>query len=84
MEQKQALIGREVRAGGFKAGYHSLPHKMLQEARMEICRLCYWNINSFNGRLNGKRPFRVYEIEQIEKYFQQYNLNAWTGEELKN
>lgn len=82
MEQKQALIGRETKERGFKEAYHSLPHKLLQQAKEEICRACYWNANSFNGRLNGKRPFRVYEIEQIEKFFERYNLNAWTGELL--
>jgi hypothetical protein len=81
--KKQVLIGREMREGGFKEGFHSLPHKLLTDARAEICRLCYWNLNSFNGRLNGKRPFRIYEIEQIEKFFESHNINAWTGELIK-
>jgi hypothetical protein len=81
MKTKQ-LLGKEVRPGGFKKGYHAMPHYMLAEARKEICDRCYWTEGNFRQKLNGKYPFRVYEIGQIENYFKSHNINAWTGETL--
>jgi hypothetical protein len=83
IRKKQSGLGKETKEGGFKEAYHSLQHKMLLQARDEICKLCYWNVATFRVKLKGGAPFRVYEIQQIEKFFEQYNMNAWTGESLK-
>jgi hypothetical protein len=79
---KEAGYGKEFKPGGFKEAYHSLPYKQMPEAREEICRSCYWNTLKFKTMVSGKVPFRIYEIQQIEKYFASHNLNAWTGETL--
>ena len=81
-KKRQAGTGKEYREGGFREALHSLPHKMIPEAIEEICRLCYWTYGIFNLKKNGKIAFRVYEIEQVEKYFATHNINAWTGENL--
>jgi hypothetical protein len=79
---KEAGFGKQFKVEGFREAYHSLQHKQMPEARDEICRLCYWSTSKFRSMVMGKMPFRVYEIEQIEKYFATHNLNAWTGENL--
>jgi hypothetical protein len=81
---KQVEIGREIKVGGFKEAYHSLPYKLMPQAKEDICSLCYWNAATFQAKLRGKRPFRVFEIKQIENYFEKFNINAWTGEPLAN
>jgi hypothetical protein len=81
-KKKIAGYGKEYKVGGFIAAYHSLRHKDMPAAKEEICRLCYWNNNKFKNMLIGKLPFRIYEIDQIEKFFALQNLNAWTGENL--
>lgn len=80
--KKQPGLGKELKEGGFKKAYHSLPHNKLKEARAEICRLCYWNEGTFRMKLSGRIPFRVYEIMKIEDFFTGQNLSAWTGELL--
>lgn len=84
MSTKESLIkqGKEIKEGGFREAYHSLPHKKMPEAKAEICRLCYWSNSIFQMKCTGKLPFRMYEIDQIENYFKLHNLNAWTGEPL--
>ena len=77
-------IGKEMKEGGFKKAYHSLPHNKLIEAREDICRACYWNIGTFRAKIAGKRFFRVYEIREIEKYFAERGLDAWTGQMISN
>lgn len=80
--KKKPGIGKEIKEGGFKEAYHSLPYNKLKEAREEICNRCYWTEGNFRQKLNGKHPFRIYEIGQIEDYFKTYNINAWTGKNL--
>jgi hypothetical protein len=75
-------IGKEIKEGGFKEAYDSLPYNKRQEARKEVCKLCYWNDNIFYTKLKGRVAFRVYEIEKIESVFKTYNIDAWTGEKL--
>jgi hypothetical protein len=75
-------FGKEIRKKGFKEGYHSLPHNKMRGVRDEICKLCYWSVGTFKIKLAGKVPFRIYEIEMINKCFETHNLNAWTGEPL--
>lgn len=81
-QKKQVLLGKEYREGGFRRGYFSLPFNKMGEAREEICQLCFWNEDKFRRMLNGSKPFRLYEIEQLENYFRSKNINAWTGENL--
>jgi hypothetical protein len=75
-------IGKEMKQGGFKNAFHSMPHKQLQFAREEICRRCYWSKATFISKLAGNRPFRVFEINQLEQFFIEHNIDAWTGESL--
>lgn len=75
-------IGKELKPGGFKSAFHSLPYKQLKDAREEICRRCYWSKSTFISKLAGNRPFRVFEIIQLEQFFSEHNINAWTGELL--
>ena len=82
MKTKEPGIGKEIREGGFKKGYYSLPYRLIGESRAEICRVCYRNNGTFHVKLHGKAPFRIYEIEQIDKYFNSHNINAWTGETI--
>jgi hypothetical protein len=84
MDKKEKLIrqGKEMKEGGFREAYHSLPYKKMTEAKAEICRVCYWSPSVFTLKLAGKIAFRLYEIEQIEEFFKTYNLNAWTGDPL--
>lgn len=84
MNQEQTQKVRIKKEGGFKEAFHSLPHKLLPEARDKISELCFWNINTFNAMLKGTRKFRTYEIERIEEYFAQFNIDAWTGEYTNN
>jgi len=79
---KEAGYGKEFKEGGFREAYHSLPYKQMPEAREVISKACYWNEPKFKSMVRGKVPFRIYEIQQIEKYFALHNLNAWTGEPL--
>jgi hypothetical protein len=81
-DKKPAGIGKQWKDGGFEKAYRSLPYKMIKDARKEICRICYWRDNRFMHMLRGRFPFRIYEIEQIEKFFESHNFNAWTGENL--
>jgi hypothetical protein len=81
-QKKQVLLGKEYREGGFIKAYHSLPFNLLTTAREEICQLCFWNEDKFRRMLSGTKPFRFYEIEQLEDYFKLKNINAWTGEPL--
>lgn len=79
---KRIMFGKEFRDGGFKEAFDSLPYNKRMEARDEICKLCYWNINIFGTKITGRVAFRIYEIEKIESFFKTYNINAWTGEKL--
>jgi hypothetical protein len=74
--------GKEYREGGFITALHMLPYAFVPKAREEICQMCYWSYSIFRLKVRGKKPFRIYEIQQIEKYFSSHNLNAWTGEIL--
>jgi hypothetical protein len=76
------LFGKEIKLGGFKEAYDSLPFNKRSQVRDQLCNTCYWSINTFRTKLSGKIPFRIYEIEKIESIFKIHNLNAWTGEEL--
>ena len=79
---KQPGLGKVYKEGGFRRAYYSLPHKDLKDARKKICMLCYWNEDTFNYRLSGKHPYRIYEAEKLEQFFAERNLNAWTGEPI--
>ena len=79
---KTVSIGKEIRKGGFKAGFDSLPHKMRKDAKEEIMKLCYWHTWTFEAALRGNRVFRLFEINEIDKFFSGHKLNAWTGEQI--
>jgi hypothetical protein len=79
---KRPGIGKEIRTGGFRAGFECIPLKDIKAAKQEICNMCYWNPTSFYAKCNGKDLYRIYEIEQIDKFFKRYNVNAWTGEPI--
>ena len=68
--------------GGFLKGFNSIPYSSLTDIEIEIRKLCYWSFSTFNSRLRGKSPFRIYEAKQIEKYFEEKGFNAWTGEPI--
>lgn len=75
-------LGKEIREGGFKKAYHRLPHFMLHEAKEEICNKCFWSPATFASKINGRKLFRVFEIQQIELFFLSHGINAWTGEPI--
>jgi hypothetical protein len=79
---KIAGLGKEFKEGGFKKAFDELPHGRIIQYRDEICQLCYWSVSTFKYKINGKVSFRIFEIQQIENFFQGKNLNAWTGEKL--
>jgi hypothetical protein len=78
----KASFGKEFKEGGFREAFDMLPFKKRNEAKDELCKLCYWNANIFRTKLSGKIAFRIYEIEKVEEFFRTYNINAWTGEQL--
>jgi hypothetical protein len=82
-EQKPLTLGRVIKAGGFKKGFYAMPHNKLLQVRGEICELCYWSLGTFRIKLAGARPFRMSEAKDIEAYFADRGVDAWTGESLK-
>jgi hypothetical protein len=82
IKEKRLGIGKVIKPEGFSKGFDALPHGLTREAKKVICASCYWTSNTFNLKKKGKMLFRIFEIEQIEKYFESQNINAWTGEHL--
>jgi hypothetical protein len=81
---KHPGIGKEIREGGFQKGFDAIPKEFRPDARKTICELCYWGKDNFIHKLYGRRPFRLYESEQITKYFASLGIDAWTGLPINN
>lgn len=74
--------GKVLKEGGFRCGLSALPPDCLVKARRDICNLCFWGDSTYKLKLSGSMPFRIYEVNVIEKYFSALGINAWTGESL--
>jgi len=81
-------MGNEVNTekavkSSFSKGYRMLPARFQSEARKEIMAKCGWkSIVTFYNKCNGRVKIFKLEVVAIEKFFNQYNLNPWTGEYL--
>jgi hypothetical protein len=73
---------RVVIEGGFIKALHSLPHSMFTKSRKEISEACNWARSTFDKKVRGISPFSNLEIEYLENFFRQHNIDAWTGESL--
>jgi hypothetical protein len=77
---KELRAGKEIREGGFVKGFNAIQKSHKPIVRKELCTLLYWGNFKFTSLLYGKRQFRIWETEQITKYFADKGINAWTGE----
>jgi hypothetical protein len=82
MKKVKCSVGFKIKEEGFKAALYALSPADQEEARAEICRLCFWTDSLLKAKWTGKRPFKMFEIQQIENFFAARNINAWTGEPL--
>jgi hypothetical protein len=82
IKHKKIGLGKVLILNGFREAYISLPHKNMAPVRAAICEACYWTEPVFRTKMSGRSPFRIYEVEKIEELFRQYNIDAWTGEQL--
>jgi len=73
---------RVIIEGGFNVAYRSLPYRIVREARKTISRDCSWARSTFDKKLRGQTLFSNLEIKYLEEFFEQYNLDAWTGESI--
>jgi hypothetical protein len=73
---------RAIINGGFQKAFGALPYSSAKDARKKITDECSWARSTFDKKLRGHTPFSNLEIRYIEDFFQQFNLNAWTGELL--
>jgi hypothetical protein len=75
--------GKKMIPGGFRKAYDNMPHGNIEQVREDIMHLCYWSLSTFKSKINGFRPFRAYEVEQLNQYFAEKGINAWTGLPIK-
>jgi len=68
----------------FIEAYQMLPQKYLEPLKEEIKGKCGWNTDStFHRKRLGTVRIRLPERQIIEEVFAKYNINAWTGEYIK-
>ena len=74
--------GKVMKPGGFRTAFDSLPYNSISKSREEICKICYWGLSTFKIKINGTRPFRIYEVEKLTQFFSEKGIDAWTGEPI--
>jgi hypothetical protein len=61
-----------------------LPAIKQRDVQNEIMDLCGWvTVRTFIQKKFGRVPIRPPEKEIIERIFERFNLNAWTGEYIR-
>jgi len=68
----------------FKEAYGMLPHKYQTPVRLEIMQKCDWKSQlTFHLKRKGDTTITILEAPVIEAAFEAHNINAWTGEYIK-
>ena len=83
-EVKKLQTGKVMIEGGFRDAYESLQLKDVKVVRELICNTCYWSYQTFIKRIDGNRPFRIYEVQSIEKIFKKKGIVAFESSLIKN
>lgn len=75
----------------FKPGYKSLDPGVQTKVRDEIMDKCFWHkpeqsfkgLNIFYRKMRGDTRISGLEAREIERVFEKYNINPWTGKKLR-
>ena len=78
--KKRERTGVILKEGGFKRAFYSMPHNQLGQIRDEICQKCGWSADTFRKSLTGRRACRFLEVKELENFFAERGIDAWTGE----
>ena len=68
---------------GFSKGWDMLPAGKQKETRIKLMEDCGWgSLATFYAKKDGKVALRKTEIPVVQKHFEAFNLNAFTGDYL--
>lgn len=83
MKNERSNTTNEVK-GNFEEAYDMLPHKYRTQVRLQIAQKCGWKSQlTFHLKRKGNTTITILEAPVIEASFEAHNINAWTGEYIK-
>lgn len=73
-----------IEVKNFHAAYGMVPAAKQLELRNNLMEICGWKaFKTFHAKRQGLVKITILEIPAIEVAFEQYNIDAWTGEYIK-